>query len=336
MSSPPSTTTPTPPLEPTLETPPPPSPPAAPPALPAAPPPIIQALSYSPLKKPQPIPWSHEETLNLIKAYQEKWYSLKRGQLKASQWEEVSVTVAARCGFDEPSKSGTQCRHKIEKLRKRYRAEKLKLAPCYISSNFTHPWIYFSLMDHLERGPLPISAVPPNFIDNNNNNNNNNLVDSDDDDDDDDGDGGVVKYASLGKLREFDHKRVDGFSKTENGYVGLNKRKSYWGGNQEDKLGFQMEEDEEEGGDDEVEEERENKGSLMGELGAQMRVFSESFVKMERKKMELMRETERFRMEMENKRIHMIHLFQHKTVELISKAFSDDSSFKKMKINPDL
>ncbi|KAF5192592.1 Alcohol dehydrogenase transcription factor Myb/SANT-like family protein [Thalictrum thalictroides] len=75
-------------------------------------------------KKIPPIPWAHIETVNLIEAYQEKWYSLKRGQLKASQWEEVASDVAARCGFKELSKSATQCRHKMEKLRKRYRTEK--------------------------------------------------------------------------------------------------------------------------------------------------------------------------------------------------------------------
>ncbi|KAB1199478.1 hypothetical protein CJ030_MR0G022771 [Morella rubra] len=109
-------------------------------------------------KKPQPLPWTHEETVHLIQAYQEKWYALKRGQLKSSQWEEVAVTVAARCGYDhtEPSsKSALQCRHKMEKLRQRYRSEKQRGSPPSSS------WPYFHLMDSLDRGPLPpISARP--------------------------------------------------------------------------------------------------------------------------------------------------------------------------------
>ncbi|CBI37339.3 unnamed protein product, partial [Vitis vinifera] len=112
-------------------------------------------------KKAQPLPWSHQETTHLIQAYQEKWYSLKRGQLKASQWEEVAVTVAARCNYDEPSKSATQCRHKIEKLRKRYRAEKQRIV---IGAAASSSWPYFHLMDSLERGPLPISAQPMSVL----------------------------------------------------------------------------------------------------------------------------------------------------------------------------
>ncbi|KAL1557476.1 trihelix transcription factor ASIL2-like [Salvia divinorum] len=124
----------------------------------------------SPPKRSPPLPWSHQETLALIQAYQEKWYSLKKGQLKAFQWEEVSITVAARCGFDEPSKTATQCRHKIEKLRKRYRSE---LQKPYLNS-----WQYFELMDQMERGPIPLDARPitmaksfPNNISSNSNNN---------------------------------------------------------------------------------------------------------------------------------------------------------------------
>ncbi|CAO2839909.1 unnamed protein product [Amaranthus hypochondriacus] len=285
---------------------------------------IIQSLSYSPLKKPQPIPWSHEETLNLIQAYQEKWYSLKRGQLKASQWEEVAITVAARCGLDEPSKSATQCRHKIEKLRKRYRAEKLKLPPSFNYNN--HPWIYFSLMDQLEKGPLPISAVPPPP-----HHKNNDPVSNSDDDCD----------VGFSNLRGFD-KRVDGFSRTgrnlgdfRNGSGKINDFRK--------RMRFsEMEEEEEDMGDEigeDLEEDMEKKGrkddDLMGDLATQMRDFAERFVKMEGKKIELMRETEKLRMEMENKRMEMILISQQKTVELISKVFNG-SSQKKMKMTSEL
>ncbi|XP_021762995.1 trihelix transcription factor ASIL1-like [Chenopodium quinoa] len=305
------------------------------------PPPIIQALSYSPLKKPQPIPWSHEETLNLIKAYQEKWYSLKRGQLKASQWEEVAITVAARCGLDDPSKSGTQCRHKIEKLRKRYRAEKQKMGPNYNYHN--HPWIYFSLMDQLERGPLPISAIAP--ADDCINNNNNNSTNHYDDDDDEDEEGRGVRFASMEKLRRD---RVGAMGRGfGNGYRSgcmrslrdLKKRKSYWEGDddEEEEVGF-------EDGGEEVGgvEERENGRNLMGELGAQMRGFAENFIRIERKKLDLMRDNQRLRIEMESKKREMIVVYQHKTIELINKAFTDaaasaSSSEKKMKMmSPDL
>ncbi|KAL2932749.1 Trihelix transcription factor ASIL2 [Bienertia sinuspersici] len=324
----------------------PPSPPTAIPT-PNPPPPIIQALSYSPLKKPQPLPWSHEETLNLIKAYQEKWYSLKRGQLKASQWEEVAITVAARCGLDDPSKSGTQCRHKIEKLRKRYRSEKSKLPPNF--NYHTHPWIYFCLMDQLERGPMPISAVAPQPK----------IEDVDDSDDEVD-----LRFASLRNLRadnsrDFDNNsnRVDGFSRIGrnlgdfgNGYVrgsefeggNFKKRKNYNNNDEEDEdeVGYEVEDDDDDQGQGQGQEEMvDDKGrNLVGELGAQIRDFAEKFVKIEKKKLDLMRENERFRIEMENKRMEMIYVSQQKTVELINKAFDvAASSQKKMKMdNPKL
>ncbi|XP_021720036.1 trihelix transcription factor ASIL1-like [Chenopodium quinoa] len=334
--------------QPQPQSPPPQSPPPSPPTTaaitttttstpPPPPPPIIQALSYSPLKKPQPIPWSHEETLNLIKAYQEKWYSLKRGQLKASQWEEVAITVAARCGLDDPSKSGTQCRHKIEKLRKRYRAEKQKMGPNFNYHN--HPWIYFSLMDQLERGPLPISAIAPadnnnnssRYYDVNGNNNSNHYVRHGSDDDDEEG--GGVRFGSMEKLRR-DLKR--GFGRRGGDFGGLNKRKSYWEGD-DDEVGF-------EDGDEEVGgvQERENGRNFMAQLGAQFRGFAENFVRIEKKKLDFMRDNQRLRIEMESKKREMILVYQHKTIQLINKAFTDasaaaSSSQKKMKMmSPDL
>ncbi|CAA7400972.1 unnamed protein product [Spirodela intermedia] len=99
-------------------------------------------------------PWLERETALLIDAYEERWSSLKRGQLKAHQWEEVAGSVAAKLGLSRPSKSGTQCRHKIEKLRQRYRAELQR-------GGSSSRWTFFDRIDRMERGPLPISVRPP-------------------------------------------------------------------------------------------------------------------------------------------------------------------------------
>ncbi|KAK1262361.1 hypothetical protein QJS04_geneDACA008683 [Acorus gramineus] len=77
-------------------------------------------------RRPPPPCWAHEETLALIESYRDKWNSLRRGNLRAADWQSVADSVADRCGQDPPSKTATQCRHKVEKLRKRYRAEKRK------------------------------------------------------------------------------------------------------------------------------------------------------------------------------------------------------------------
>ncbi|XP_031745092.1 uncharacterized protein LOC101222941 [Cucumis sativus] len=129
-------------------------------------PPPLPSLSSSKsisTDKPHPIPWTHQETIHLIHAYQDKWYSLERGQLKSNQWEEVAVTVAARCGYShfDPSKTSVQCRHKMEKLRQRLRSEKHRLSTGTQSSS---RWLYFDLMNNLLRGPLPISARPMSSI----------------------------------------------------------------------------------------------------------------------------------------------------------------------------
>ncbi|KAM3318704.1 hypothetical protein ACQJBY_036082 [Aegilops geniculata] len=101
-------------------------------------------------------PWSDGETMHLIDVYEDRWTKLRRGQLKAHQWEDVAGEVTHRCGGQR--KTGTQCRHKLEKLRKRYRTEAARPV--------TSLWPFFRRMERLERGPVPVStnsfpASPP-------------------------------------------------------------------------------------------------------------------------------------------------------------------------------
>ncbi|CAK8539737.1 unnamed protein product [Lathyrus sativus] len=226
----------------------------------------LQLTVSSPPKKPQPIPWTHQETLNLIRAYQEKWYSLKRGPLRGSQWEEVAVVVAARCGYDynHPSKTALQCRHKMEKLRQRHRSEKHRLTVTSSAAS-TRSWQYFRLMDDLERGPLPISVrVLPhennNYSDGERGNNQN-------------------QSARSRSIHNILHQKPD---------------------------------------DDEEEEEE---GAMATELTAELRNFAERIVGLENMKMEMMKETERFRLEMENKRIRMILESQWRIIDSIGRVF---------------
>ncbi|CAO2211296.1 unnamed protein product [Urochloa humidicola] len=124
------------------------------------PPPPPPPRRPSLLKKSAPAqPWSDQETLHLIDAYDERWTALGRGQLKAQQWEEVAADTAARCaatpGVAVQRKTGTQCRHKLEKLRKRYRTEAARPVASL--------WTFFRRMDQLERGPnaAASAAYPP-------------------------------------------------------------------------------------------------------------------------------------------------------------------------------
>uniref|UniRef100_A0A2P2JKE7 Myb-like domain-containing protein n=1 Tax=Rhizophora mucronata TaxID=61149 RepID=A0A2P2JKE7_RHIMU len=96
--------------------------------------------------------WSHEETIALIDAYRDKWYTLRRGNLKANHWQEVADAVGRRCPDASPQKTAVQCRHKMEKLRKRYRSE-IQRARSMPVSRFTSSWVHFKRMDAMEKGP---------------------------------------------------------------------------------------------------------------------------------------------------------------------------------------
>ncbi|KAM1167877.1 hypothetical protein ACFX15_029286 [Malus domestica] len=69
----------------------------------------VSASSRTSAKKPQPLQWTQEEMVQLIWAYEEKWHALRRAQLKLSQWEEMAMSMAARCDYEyrEPSKFTT-------------------------------------------------------------------------------------------------------------------------------------------------------------------------------------------------------------------------------------
>ncbi|XP_043719990.1 trihelix transcription factor ASIL2-like [Telopea speciosissima] len=286
-------------LEPSTHDPPQPSPPSA-----------------SPHKKTAPLPWSHMETVHLIEAYQEKWYSLKRGQLKASQWEEVSISVAVRCGYDEPSKTATQCRHKMEKLRKRYRSEKQRSSPSL--------WPFFNHMDRMERGPFPIAARPiSSSVDHLHHNRDDDSEDDDEDDDDDTNKSRSINHI-LRRPPMASRYPPAQWSVGGGGGIGVGgppgvsrflrnpmfrKRKS-----------FETDEVEEQGVDP------------ISELASVVRAFGEGFVRIENMKMEMMKETERYRMEMETKRTEMILESQSRIIEAIAKSLGSQKSKKPQEI----
>ncbi|KAK3013417.1 hypothetical protein RJ639_010229 [Escallonia herrerae] len=286
------------------------------PKLPSPPPietQIISSTTSSPSKKIPPLPWTHQETISLIQAYQDKWYSLKRGQLKANQWEEVAVAVAARCGYDEPSKSAIQCRHKIEKLRKRYRADRLKPHP--------NSWPYFEPMDRLERGPLPISARPMSIA-----KPNPNEEESESGDD-------VIDHGDLSrrnKSKSINHIVRGGGSNVSERVLRVSRNNPAIGWKQKREELSESSDDDDDDSDDEEEEEEEEEGGGVGMgLAREIKAFAESFVRVEKKKIEMMRDTERFRAEMENKRMEMILESHRKIVDTIHRAFG---SHKKTKV----
>ncbi|KAJ4894536.1 Homeodomain-like superfamily protein [Raphanus sativus] len=110
----------------------------------------LAASTSAVARKTQPVLWTEDETLLLIDSYKQKWYAVGRGPLRSNQWEEISVAVSGRSGVE---RSATQCRHKMEKLRKRFKAERQSMGPISI-------WPFYSQMDELDCNPAPISARP--------------------------------------------------------------------------------------------------------------------------------------------------------------------------------
>ncbi|KAL6498746.1 hypothetical protein OROGR_028293 [Orobanche gracilis] len=105
--------------------------------------------------------WSPEETVALIDAYRDKWYSLRRGNLRANHWKEVAEDVASRFPVS-PQKTAVQCRHKMEKLRKRYRSEIQRAAAHGGVRRYASSWAHFLHMHSMEKGPNP---TPPSSSD---------------------------------------------------------------------------------------------------------------------------------------------------------------------------
>ncbi|KAG2277692.1 hypothetical protein Bca52824_060247 [Brassica carinata] len=75
------------------------------------------------------------------KTQPDKWYAAGRGPLKSSHWEEIAVAVSSRSS--DVDRSATQCRHKMEKLRKKFRAERQSMGPISI-------WPFYSQMEDLD------------------------------------------------------------------------------------------------------------------------------------------------------------------------------------------
>lgn len=91
----------------------------------------------------------------LIEAYKEIWVALRCRNLKASDWGAVSAAVSSASG-PETMKSSVQCRHKIEKLRQRFSAEKQR--SLRNSGKFSSSWDLFPLPDSMNFVPVSVNG----------------------------------------------------------------------------------------------------------------------------------------------------------------------------------
>ncbi|KAL0373527.1 UNVERIFIED_CONTAM: Trihelix transcription factor ASIL1 [Sesamum radiatum] len=248
--------------------------------------------------------WSPDETVALIDAYRDKWYSLRRGNLRANHWQEVADDVASRCPASPP-KTAVQCRHKMEKLRKRYRAEIQRAAAHGGVRRFTSSWVHFQRMHSMEKGPNP---SPPS---------------SDDEEEDDHKTASnesticiiiIIKRNPNYPNPRFAHSvaGVNGAASSKvlrDGFVGRGEVGKRVG-----------------------EISKKNKGDGVGEVVAAIQALGEGFMRVEKVKMDMVRQVEEMRMEMELKRTEMILESQQRIVEAFAKAISERST-KRVKRN---
>ncbi|KAI3709945.1 hypothetical protein L2E82_39715 [Cichorium intybus] len=95
--------------------------------------------------------WSEGAVSSLLEAYEAKWVLRNRAKLKGHDWEDVAKYVSSRANSSKSPKTQTQCKNKIESMKKRYRSES---ATADVSS-----WPLFPRLDLLLRGSGAPSVV---------------------------------------------------------------------------------------------------------------------------------------------------------------------------------
>ncbi|KAL2337201.1 hypothetical protein Fmac_011647 [Flemingia macrophylla] len=99
--------------------------------------------------------WSEGAVSTLLEAYEAKWVLRNRAKLKGHDWEDVAKHVSSRANSTKSQKTQTQCKNKIESMKKRYRSESATTADA-------SSWPLYSRLDVLLRGTGPISSsLPP-------------------------------------------------------------------------------------------------------------------------------------------------------------------------------
>ncbi|KAL3815238.1 hypothetical protein ACJIZ3_016506 [Penstemon smallii] len=276
--------------------------------------------------------WSPEETFALIHAYRDKWYSLRRGNLRANHWQEVADDVASRCPVN-PSKTAVQCRHKMEKLRKRYRSEIQRAAAHGGVRRFSSSWAHFQIMHSMEKGPesnrTPPSSSDDEEIEENRGNFYNNSSKR----------GVFVNQGGLGNGAATGVRiKIPGQDAAARVYSAPNPNypnprfgansfgNSVYGASSSSKVfrdGFVGR-----GDTGKNVNEVSKKKNVDSEVVGAIQALGEGFMRIEKAKMDMARQIEEMHMEMELKRTEMILESQQRIVEAFANAISETSNKK--------
>lgn len=113
--------------------------------------------------------WSEGAVASLLEAYESKWILRNRAKLKGQDWEDVARHVSSRANSTKTPKTQTQCKNKIESMKKRYRSESATAGGADNTAS-SSSWPLYSRLDNLLRGgngaagtgnhPSPVSPTP--------------------------------------------------------------------------------------------------------------------------------------------------------------------------------
>ncbi|KAI4324735.1 hypothetical protein MLD38_030192 [Melastoma candidum] len=113
-----------------------------PPSAEVAPPPPVTKLSSG--GRNSLTDWTERETFVLLEALRERFLQHGKRSLRADEWKEVAERVS-KSETSRVNRLDSQCRNRLDTLKKKYKKEKSRLAEMGGSSK----WVYFSEMDML-------------------------------------------------------------------------------------------------------------------------------------------------------------------------------------------
>ncbi|KAJ6414478.1 hypothetical protein OIU84_003473 [Salix udensis] len=106
--------------------------------------------------------WSEGAVSTLLEAYENKWILRNRAKLKGNDWEDVAHHVSSRANSTKSPKTQTQCKNKIESMKKS--AAAAVTPPPQVLPQHQQPSIPTSanppLMLLMDRSPLAVTQPP--------------------------------------------------------------------------------------------------------------------------------------------------------------------------------
>ncbi|KAJ6812802.1 trihelix transcription factor ASIL2-like [Iris pallida] len=129
---------------------------------PTPPPPAAARAAVPPNPKPNASKnyapdWSEDSTFVLLDAWGDLFVKNDRKLLRSDEWSEVAEKVNRA---SRTVRSESQCRNRIDTLKKKYKKEKVRLAEYPDSKG---DWVYFAKMDFLmpQQAAVAVADAPP-------------------------------------------------------------------------------------------------------------------------------------------------------------------------------